>query len=286
MIRYLIIGAIIGIANIIPAVSGGTMAVAFNVYDSLIFAISNFTKDIKKHLKLLIPLGIGAGAGILLFAKILEYCMSTQYMLTNFFFIGVVVGSIPLIYGKATNKGEQTVTKKTTPVKIYVGNTIAFLIALLIMVFMILNSNASEPATVITSLSVSNFFYLLVSGIIAAACMVIPGISGSFVLILMGSYTTIITAVSDLNIMILLPVGIGVLIGIFATVKLIEKVLQKYSSQTYFAILGFVVGSVPVIINNVYLANAFKGGIYILWSILIIIFGTLLSYFSTRSKSN
>lgn len=280
MFKNIIFGAIIGVANVIPGVSGGTMAVVLGIYDVLISAISNFTKNIKSSLKLLIPIAIGGGAGILLFAKLLSYCLDNHYMLTNFFFVGVILGSIPLIFLKAI--GETKESRDTF--KLNLGHIISFLATLAIMIYMLFSSNITENTTIITSLTPFSFFYLLLSGAIAAICMIIPGISGSFVLVLLGAYSTIITAVDNLNVLILLPVVIGIILGILLGAKVIEKILVKYSSQAYFAILGFVLGSIPVIINNIYLLDAFKGGIYILLSVIIIVFGTCLSYFSTRSK--
>ncbi len=281
MIKLMIFGAIIGVANIIPGVSGGTMAVVLNVYDKLISAIGNFTKDIKNNLKLLIPIGVGAVLGILLFAKLLSYCLEKQYMLTNFFFIGVILGSIPLIYRKATDISDNP---NTSRFRINLSHVISFIITLLIMIFMLLNSNITEGGSIITSLSFTSFIYLTFAGALAAVCMIIPGISGSFVLVLIGAYNSILQAISDYNFLLLIPVGIGIVLGIFLGAMVIAKILNKYSSQAYFAILGFVVGSIPVIVDSIIVENQLKGGIYILFAAVTLAFGASLSFFSTKES--
>ena len=105
MMNYLYVflaGVVIGIANIIPGVSGGTMAVVMNIFDRLIEAISNIRKEFKKNILFLVMIGLGAGAGILLFANIISYCRDHFPVATNFFFVGLIVGSIPMVYKRAT----------------------------------------------------------------------------------------------------------------------------------------------------------------------------------------
>ena len=98
-------GAIIGIANIIPGVSGGTMAVVMNIYDQLIGSISKFFRNFKKNLLFLIPILIGAGAGIFLFSLLLGSLLEKYPMPVNFFFLGLILGSIPMLYKRATAEG-------------------------------------------------------------------------------------------------------------------------------------------------------------------------------------
>ena len=96
-------GAVIGVANVIPGVSGGTMAVVMNVYDKLIGAVSRFRRDWKKNLLILIPIVLGAGIGILAFSSLIKYLLSQYPMAVNFFFMGLIVGSVPMIFRRATS---------------------------------------------------------------------------------------------------------------------------------------------------------------------------------------
>lgn len=233
MLQLIIFGAIIGIANIIPGVSGGTMAVILGVYDKIISAISNWRTQFVASVKFLALIGIGAVAGIFLFANIIEYTLEAFPMATNMVFVGLILGSIPMI------------TKKATAEKINVSGVLSYLACLGFMVFMMVVT--PSESTAITTLNASSFLRIFLSSAVAAGAMIIPGISGSFVLLLLGLYTTILTAISDLNIAILIPVALGCGIGILLCAKIIERLFAKAPCQTYLGILGFMIGSVPII---------------------------------------
>lgn len=243
ILRNIVIGAVLGIANVIPGVSGGTMAASFGIFDQLIGLISNLktelTKNWKKNLLFLIPLGIGLVASILLFSKLVTYLLTNHPVPTNFFFIGVILGSIPLIYKKAVKP------KFTAPL------LIPFLITLAIMILTAVFFGASGKDMAITALNLPNFFLLLVYGAIAAACMIVPGISGSFILVLLGAYQSVMTMVSELNIPLLIPFGIGALLGLFLCAKGINLLLKHFEQLTYAGILGFVIGSIFTIVREI-----------------------------------
>lgn len=254
-------GMVIGIANIIPGVSGGTMAVVFNIYDKLISSISNFFKDWKKSIAFLVPIILGAGTGIILFSKLLKTLLSSYPIPTSYFFIGLIVGSIPLIYGKA----KEEKFRKTS--------IIPFIITLGILIILSVTAPPHVNSNVIRDLNLVSFIKLLLAGIIGAGAMIIPGVSGSFILLLIGLYTTAITAVAELNIPLLIPIAIGALIGLIFVTKIIDKLLAKYPQPTYFAILGLVIGS----IFSVYPGVAF--GIQGIISIVAMVVGALIAYF-------
>lgn len=235
-------GFILGVANVIPGVSGGTLAVVLGLYEKLLATISNFTKDIKNNIKFLMPLGIGIILAILTTSKLVTYALTNFHNQTIIFFVGLIFGGITLLMNK--------VKKKIS----FSNIGIFLLIFALVIGFSLLNGN-----TIDINLSNLNFFgYIKIFfiGAIASATMVIPGISGSFVLMLLGYYEGIIGTISDLtnfsnlgnNLLILIPFGIGALIGIVLIAKLITMLLKKYETKTYFAIMGFVLSSVVVIL--------------------------------------
>lgn len=272
MLWLVLAGAVFGIANVIPGVSGGTLAVVMNVYDGLIDSIANFRKHWKQSLRFLFPFLVGAGAAILLFSKLVKFLLDEYPMQVNFFFIGLIIGSIPMIAGKAL-KGT----------KVHFGHIVGLLVGLGLMVGMFFLS-PNETAAVETQLTVPLFFTLLLSGIIAAVTMIIPGISGSLMLLVLGMYNTVIAAVSDLgnfnNILILLPFGFGVLIGFFAGTKLISVCLSKAPKVTYCLILGLVVGSLlPVFAESGFVFST--GGLIACGFLLI---GAALAFFMGREK--
>lgn len=232
-------GFLLGIANIIPGVSGGTLAITLGIYNDLIGAISHFFKNLKKNLTFLIPLGIGMLAAVLLGSKVITYCLDKFTLPTTLFFIGLIVGGIPLL------------TKKLKGRKVKPFNLAVFLLTFSIVMIMTF-LNAGNNAVDLTNMSVIKFLLLIVIGMVAAATMVIPGVSGSFVLMLLGYYIPVVGTVGNLtnfselghNLLILAPFGIGVALGIVGIAKLIEFLLKKYEIPTYYGIIGFVTSSV------------------------------------------
>lgn len=232
-------GFFLGIANIIPGVSGGTLALTLGIYQDLIGAISHFFKNLKKNLKLLIPLGIGMIVAILLGSKVISYCLDKFPFPTTLFFIGLIVGGIPLL------------TKKVKGKKLKPLNLAVFLLTFSIVMIMTF-LNAGNNTVDLSEISFIQTILLLIVGMVAAATMVIPGVSGSFVLMLLGYYKPIVSTIGNLtdfsllghNILVLAPFGVGVLIGIILIAKLIEYLLKKHEIPTYYGILGFVISSV------------------------------------------
>lgn len=230
--KLMIFGAIIGIANIIPGVSGGTMAVILNIYDKLIASISNLRTDLKASLKFLIPIGIGGGVGVLLFSKFIEYTLNAFPVATNLVFIGLIVGTVPLIW------------KKSNGEKVSMVGCIVFILTLTLMIYLAVVHSDEQGMQVMTNLTISNFIKLFLTSIIAAGAMIIPGLSGSFMLLLFGTYATILTAVSDLNILILCPVGLGCIVGVLLCAKGIDYMFNNYEREAYSGVLGLMVGSI------------------------------------------
>lgn len=231
-VRNLICGLVIGVANIIPGVSGGTMAVLLGMYDQLIESVSSWRRHFMDSLRLLLPVALGAGSGILLFSRMIKYLLSYFPMATNFFFLGLVFGGIPVIYKRAA-------AGRFRPL-----NLLPFAAALCVMIAVPLLSAQSGASGLITALTPVVFIRLTLCGALAAACMILPGVSGSMVMMILGIYTSVLTAISDFNIPLLIPVGIGVLAGLLGGAKVIHLCLKRFPQSTYWAILGLIAGSV------------------------------------------
>lgn len=235
-IKYVIYGITMGIANVIPGVSGGTIAVILNFYDRLMESITLDFKVIKKNLPFLIPLFFGVGIGIVGLSKIMQYLLENFTTQTYFGFIGIVFGSLPLIFFKAKeNKNIQPMS------------WIPFMIAFGIMLYFAFANGDKEVAKTMiryTSLNMESFIMCFIAMAIATVTMIIPGISGSLILIIMGMYGTIYGyAIAEFNIPLLIPCGLGAVVGILGGAKLIRYVLSRYEQLTYMAILGLLVGS-------------------------------------------
>lgn len=243
-LKNALFGLIIGIANIIPGVSGGTMAVVLGIYDKAIDSVSNFFSNIKKNFFFLLPLGIGAITGIVLFSTLIKHLLSNYPMSTNFFFLGLILGSIPMIYKRTTSSSFRP---------IYM---LSFLIALAIMLVLTFAFSDFISTELISSLTPLVIIRLILSSALAAACMILPGISGSMVLMILGVYTSILTAISEFNIVFLLPVVVGIGLGLLGGAKVIDVCLRRAPTATYFAILGLIIGSIfPVFRNSGFVFN-------------------------------
>ncbi len=225
-------GVVIGIANAIPGVSGGTMMVIMKVFDRLMGAVTLNLKKLKENFVFLLTIIIGMGIGVILSAKVLTVCFENFYVQTQFFFMGVVLGSLPMIYRVATEK-EKFSVRHIIPFLIGVGTIIGVTV-----VSMSIGANSVR-----TSLDVGTFFYLAVICVVAAAAMIMPGLSGSLVLLILGGYQTVIQAVDEMNIPILIPAAIGIIIGVVLCAKLITVCLKKWFRGTYAVILGLICGS-------------------------------------------
>ncbi len=336
-------GLVFGIANIIPGVSGGTMLVVFGCYHKVCRALSLNFKEIKKNIVFLVFFGIVAVLGIVGFSFVISALFADFPIPTYMFFMGLIVGSVPLIIRNATVK------EKFKP---YCIAPFLAAIVLVVGLSMLEKGGASEPYTLshdidngnysltiennsdrtiksweirleeggvdpkftvsgakliqkhslseklmelftdvpdpfntfipeegavipphekavihcdfygggAESLSLANmkltvsyamdlpfFLTLFFASLIAAVAMIIPGVSGSFIMVLLGTYSTVIGAIKNLDIMVLVPVAVGVIIGIVFGARLISFLLKKYRLTVFSAILGLVVGSIYAI---------------------------------------
>jgi len=285
-IRFIIYGILFGAANAIPGVSGGTIAVILNYYDILMDALSLDFKKIKENINLLIPLAIGIAIGIIGVSKLMAILLTHFPSQTYFAFIGVVVGSVPLILYNAKKVGD---IKKV--------NYIPFIITFIIMVAFAFVGK-STGGVKYTTLNIESFVVCLLAMAIGSMTMVIPGVSGALTLTIFGMYETIFGfvfgSISLENILkvftdfmhlfsnplsLLIPCGIGGIIGLVGGAKLVKIALNKFPQATYMAILGLLIGSIVQLLKN---ADIFKQNIIaILTSIICaIVMGIIVYLFS------
>ena len=209
-------GFILGIANIIPGVSGGTIAITLGIYEKLISVISNFRKSIKENIKFIIFIVLGIVISLLVFSNIIGYCLDKFPFVTILFFIGFIVGGLPILFKKV--KG-----------RVNVLNIIVFLITFGIVIILKFISPENNIVN-LDNLTFIKIIGLFFAGFISSASMLLPGISGSFVLMLIGYYEPIINSIRSLtrfndifhNIIILGIGGVGILFGIVCAAKLIK----------------------------------------------------------------
>ena len=240
-LKYFLCGLIFGTANVIPGVSGGTMLVVFGIFDRLTDAISGL-KKIFKNFPFLLTFALGAGAGILVSAKVISQMFVSFGVQTNMFFIGLILGGIPLIYRLGTAE------KKPKPLCIVpFVIAMAFVIALAVLEKLNIFSLTAET---VEGFDLVFSLKMVGSAALAAVTMIIPGISGSFVMMLLGVYETIIGALSTFNFYVIIPFAIGAVVGIVVGAKLISMLIAKNRLMVYSALMGLVIGSVYAILPD------------------------------------
>ena len=248
-IKNILKGMVIGIANIIPGVSGGTMMVAMGIYDKLIHCITHIFKEFKKSVLFLLPIAIGMGIAVIGGSLGIEALFANFPLQANLLFIGLIVGGLPAIWKKVKGKS------------IRFGHILSFIVFFALVVVMAFLGE-KEGYAVDLSFSVVNVLKLFAVGLVAAGTMVIPGVSGSMVLLLLGYYNPIVSAINDFlealtafdmegiltGIGILAPFGIGVVAGVLVIAKIIEIIFNKCPLYAYWAIIGLIVASPIAII--------------------------------------
>ncbi len=240
--EYIIImlkGMAMGIANVIPGVSGGTIALITGIFERLINAIKSFDLKALKlifqgkfkefyeytDLGFIISLFVGVGIAIIIIARLFEFLFENYPVYIWSFFFGLILASIYFV-GK-------TIDKWNFGVIIFFITGAAIAIALTFM----------TPAT-----QNDNTWYLILCGVVAICSMILPGLSGSYVLILMGNYQLIaIDAINNMRLEIIIPVGIGAIIGLIAFSHFLSWLFKKYKNQTLAVLTGFILGSLGVI---------------------------------------
>lgn len=244
MLKMILKGVVIGVANIIPGVSGGTMAVSMGIYDKIIHAATHLLSEFKKSMKLLIPILIGAALGLVVVARVIQMMFERVPFQTNLLFIGLILGGLPAM------------TKKVKGQSIRLSHILSCVLFFALVVGLAAMGE-TEGAAADLSFNMINVVKLFGVGIIASATMVIPGVSGSMILMIMGYYNPVLSEINRFidNLVkfnvpglldgcaILIPFGIGVVVGIFAIAKVIEIIFTKFPYMAYWAIIGLIIAS-------------------------------------------
>ena len=239
-------GICIGIAFIIPGFSGGTVAVLLGIYESLIEAVAGIFKHIKLSLQMLIPIGIGMAIGISALIFPLVLLLERFPLPTVSFFIGLAIGAIPTLKGKIQGRFNQS--------EIFI--LILSLSLALLMCFLPIGTGEID----LFSLDFGGYTLLFIVGAVVSCALVIPGISGSMLMLILGYYNPILKLITDnlfrfnnvlqcLSVLTVCAAGIGV--GFLLVSALMRYLLGKYPRLTYFSIIGFIIGSLPTVYVSV-----------------------------------
>lgn len=289
-VLLLIYGIVIGMANIIPGVSGGTLAVVFNIYDEFINAITFNVKKIWGNRRFVFPLLIGMLSGIVIFSKLFTILYENFPLQTNYLFTGLIIGSVPMLFGYAVKheKEEKLGAGKITSVVVCVVLGLALLLTFAYFDKAI--NKSEEMSFVLPDLSVKLALRIFVAGVLGAIAMIVPGISGSLLMLILGVYPIIITSIPAMfrpesfvhAVLLLLPNGVGVLLGLLCGAKLIAWLLKKVPNQSYSVILGLLIGSAVNVFPGFAEINGIRQGIF---CVICFVAGFLMAFLSSRMEN-
>lgn len=234
-IATIIKGFIVGAFMLVPGVSGGTMCMVFKIYDRLIAAVSRFTQDIRRNLLFLVQFVAGAGIAFLLLSGLVTTVNKSFPQEVAFFVIGAILAGIPVIYREAR------IEKFSFPVVLYAAGGLALVFLLGQLPKNLFTVEQMGPAELVVQ---------LLAGVLGALGLVLPGISFSAMLYMMGVYNFIYGAIADRHFLVLIPFGIGMVLGVFLLTRALEVAMKRYPTPTYMIILGFVVGSLGDIVKE------------------------------------
>lgn len=258
-------GLIIGVCKIIPGFSGSMVMMIFGLYERAIKAITNFFDDVVGNIKFLLAIGSGIGIAIILMSKIIQLALTHYYFIVVCFFGGLILGGIPSLFKEL--KG--TYSKSNI--------FLFFLFFVLATLLSFIDSNAQSSIT-------GNAFIMFIIGIIDAATMIIPGISGTAVLMALGLYNILLEMLSNLsnftliisNLKAIIPFGLGLLVGGWFFIKLMDHLLTNYKIKTYWVITALALSCIILMFTKIF-ENPYSSRDIIIGFILLII-----GYLSSR----
>lgn len=233
-------GIIGGVGNIVPGLSGSALLVVLGVYQECIKAVTEIVKfkNLRKNILFLLPIGIGVIIGTVLFGNILLFLLDRYPMPTSYAFLGFLVGTIPLLFKEANKEGFN--------IKYLIPLFITFLIGISLLFFK--NYDGLQVADL-------TFMQSCFLGFVLAGSTVIPGISSTVLLSLLGFYDYYLHAISKIDIVALFPIMIGLGAGGIIFVFLIHFLLKKYYGYTYYAVAGFCIATIPAVMRGHFLFN-------------------------------
>ncbi|MCL2557731.1 MAG: DUF368 domain-containing protein [Treponema sp.] len=252
-IRNFFNGLVFGAVQTVPSVSAGTIAIVMGFYFDLVKSINNFRKDMRGNAIFLAPVLLGACAGIVAFSAVISFLLERHALPTMLFFMGLILGVVPRVFAKAVELGGRLGAREMAlalaPFPILLG------LALLRMRL----GASGDPAEALAAVGAARMLFLLFAGALAAVALVVPGMSGSFVLLLLGVYPEAIYAAQSLRhflsgsgspelflsiLKVLGPLGVGVIAGGLLTLRAIERLLERHGRPLYSAMAGLMAASV------------------------------------------
>ncbi|GAA0431529.1 DUF368 domain-containing protein [Lentibacillus halophilus] len=228
-------GVLMGASDVIPGVSGGTIAVLLGIYDRLIAAINGvLSKNWKKQLGFLVPLGTGIVIAIFSLSHLIKWLLKYYPQPLQFFFLGLILGIIPYLFRQADANNTFRIRHVLI---LLVGAAVVGSLALI----------GENEGSAVQDRTLMTYAWLLMAGFLASSAMILPGISGSLIFLMIGAFQTVITGISDMQLDVIAAVGIGIVLGISVMSKIIHFFLVHYRIATFALVTGLVIGSLVVV---------------------------------------
>ena len=291
IIRDFFNGLAFGIIQTVPSISGGTIAIILGFYFDLIKAINHFRKDYRRHLRFLIPLFLGTAVGLVMFSSLVNLLLENHSFPTMLFFMGLILGIVPHIFSKVKEGGQKLGAREIVLI------ILPFPILLVMAIFR--GETVTDPAEVIAAINIPFMLFIFFAGMLAAAALVIPGISGSFLLLLLGLYHVVIHSVSSLRVLltditdtalmldilkVLGPLALGIIVGGLSMLRLIERLLERHQKPVYSVILGLMLASVVVLLMEPMVCRSGVSPLIIAAGIATLAIGFVTSFFLGKKR--
>jgi len=291
IIRNFFNGLAFGAIQTVPSISGGTIAIILGFYFDLIRAVNHFRKDYRQHLRFLIPLFLGTAVGIVLFSSLVNLLLENHSFPTMLFFMGLILGIVPHIFSKVREGGQKLGAREIV--------LIILPLPILLLMASFRGEAVTEPAEVIATINIPFMLFIFFAGILAAAALVIPGISGSFLLLLLGLYHVVIHSVSSLRVLltditdtalmldilkVLGPLALGIIIGGLSMLRLIERLLERHQKPVYSVILGLMLASVVVLLMEPMVYRSGVSPLIVVAGIVTLAIGFVTSFFLGKKR--
>ena len=241
-------GFIVGIGKIIPGVSGAMLAISMGIYDKATQCICNFKNNKKESIKYLFPIGFGVILSIVFFSKIISWTLNKYYLITMFLFIGLIIGGVPSIRNNVNKKDY-------------------YIVIISFIIFFFISISNIDNVYIVKN-NIFDYFIFFLSGIVDAIGTVVPGVSSTALLMIMGTYSSVIDAIGNLdNVKILIPFGIGMITGLLITVRIINYLFNKCENKVYAFVMGVLLSSIVLLI-----VQSFKYGVSVIGLIVGMVF--------------
>lgn len=258
-------GIIVGIGGITPGLSGSVLLVILGLYKKTLDSIGALFTDFKRNFSFLFPLFLGFGTGIFLFGKIINYLLSYYETYTRFTFLGLILGTIPIFY--------KEVKKNCFDKKFYFLILFSFILGVKLFLHNNLFPTIYDPT----------LFQSFLLGIIVAISTTIPGLDGAVVLSTLGLYKIYVNSIANIDINILIPAGLGLILGVLIISKIMNKLIDKYYTLTFSIIFGLFLSLIPnILTQNCSFSFSFQSFFYIIFLLI----GFFISSFLSKLNSN